>query len=107
MDILQITIDAVSDLITLGLSPLPSLAKYGLPYSIFDLAGALRLAFVLRQIREAERSKAQKLQAKLIAGGSDDVRELEEPYFVKDIATILTVIYGGEAVCGEHLCCDC
>jgi hypothetical protein len=121
LQILQITLNAISDSITLGLTPIPILARYGLPYSSFDLAGALRLAFVLRQIRDAERSKAQKQQAKLVVdsfgsnstSGSRDqdikalkassqLRELEEPYFVKDIATVLTVIYGGEAVCGKH-----
>ncbi|PVF98314.1 hypothetical protein CPB86DRAFT_758712 [Serendipita vermifera] len=103
MDLLRYTVDAISEMIDGGMAPIPILASYGLPYSIFDLTGSLRLAFVLRQIRDAERAKAIKLQEKLESEGATDVRELEEPYIVKDLVTILTVIYGGEALCSPWL----
>ncbi len=84
MDVLQTTAAAVSDLITTGLKPLPSL----LGFSIFDVAGALRLGLVLRQIREAEHNRAVKLQAKLVAE-SKEVREIEKQSLVTDIITML------------------
>jgi hypothetical protein len=99
MDLLRYTVDAISEMIDSGMAPIPILASFGLPYSIFDLAGSLRLAFVLRQLREAERAKAIKLQEKLASEGITDVKQIEEPYIVKDLVTVLTVIYGGEAIC--------
>jgi hypothetical protein len=84
MEAIETTIDAVSELITAGLKPLPSL----LGYSVFDIAGSLRLALVLRQMRDAERAKAQKIQAKLIEQ-SRNVKELEEQGLVNDIVTIM------------------
>jgi hypothetical protein len=103
MGLLQHSIHVIADLIRTGLTPLPALTRYGLPYSIFDLAGSLRLALVIRQIRELERSKAEAAQRKLIAEGSPiPARPLDEPYFIKDFVTICTVIYGGEAVCCEN-----
>jgi hypothetical protein len=122
MDTLQTTVDAVSSLITTGIKPLPSL----LGYSVFDVAGSLRLALVLRQIRDAERVKALKLQSKLTEQ-SKDARELEEQNLVTDLMTILVrstqipiierqlngsdlwyaqkvVVYGGELICCESYC---
>ncbi|KAG8833263.1 hypothetical protein FRC17_011038 [Serendipita sp. 399] len=103
MGSLQICLDAISDILTIGLAPIPALVKLGLPYSIFDLGGSLRLALVLRQIRDAERTKAQELQKTLEAEQKPVLREIEEPYLVKDLITICTVIYGGELVCSPWL----
>jgi hypothetical protein len=104
MGLLQHSIHVITDLIRTGLTPLPTLKRHGLPYSIFDLAGSLRLALVLRQIRELERSKAEAEQRKLIAEGSPiAARPLEEPYFIKDIVATCIIIYGGEAICCKNL----
>lgn len=99
MELLSHSIAIIADLISSGLQPIPALKQYGLPYSIFDLVGSLRLALVIRQIREAERAKALSQQRKLTAEGSSNIRELEESYYIKDFATVCTVIYGGEVVC--------
>jgi len=84
MDGLQKTVNAVSKLITMGLKPVPSL----LGYSPFDIAGSLRLALVLRQLRDAERIKAQKLQSKL-KGQSKNDRGLEDKSLVADLVTMM------------------
>jgi hypothetical protein len=84
MEALETTVDILSELITAGLKPLPSL----LGYSVFDIAGSLRLALVLRQIKDAERAKAQKIHAKLTEQ-SRNVKELEEQGLVNDIVTIM------------------
>lgn len=84
MDVLQIATGAVSDLITAGLRPIPSL----LGFSIFDIGGALRLGLVLRQIREAEHERAVKLQSKLVAE-SKEARELEKQGQVTHVITNL------------------
>ncbi len=105
MDVARATVDAVSDLLSTGLAPIPALTRYGIPFSLFDLVGSMRLALVLRQIRDAELAKARELQEKLKTEDPSRVREIEEPYFIKDFVTILTVIWGGELVCCEHLFC--
>ncbi|KAG8756686.1 hypothetical protein FRC14_002822 [Serendipita sp. 396] len=103
MDLLHICLDAISDILNIGLAPIPALVNLGLPYSIFDLAGSLRLALVLRQLRDAERIKAQELQKKLEDEQKPVLRDIEEPYLVKDLITIFIVIYGGELVCSPWL----
>jgi hypothetical protein len=104
MDLLQHSIHIIADLIHTGLTPLPALTRHGLPYSILDLAGSLRLALVIRQIRELEHRKAEEAQRKLIAEDSSiAARPLVRPYVIKDFVTICTVICGGEAVCCENV----
>ncbi|KIM28848.1 hypothetical protein M408DRAFT_329280 [Serendipita vermifera MAFF 305830] len=57
----------------------------------------------MRQIREAERARAVKLQSKLIAE-SKEPRELEKQSVVTDIVTTLVVVvYGGEMICSPWL----
>ena len=91
--IISTLLSSTADLITYGLTPLPYLR-----FSVFDLIGSLRLALVLRQIRESERQRG--IQEKQRGVNSKEIREIEDAGLVKDLITVWTVVYGGEMVCG-------
>lgn len=91
--IVSTLLSSTADLITYGLTPLPYLR-----FSVFDLIGSLRLALVLRQIRESERQRG--IQEKQRGVNSKEIREIEDGGLVKDLITVWTVVYGGEMVCG-------
>lgn len=75
------------------LEPTAPFTWLGYGISTLDVAAALRLCVVLRQLKEA--SRAQHLLKKA-AGEADG--DIEDPSLVKDAATTLMVVYGGEAV---------
>lgn len=79
------------------LEPLPAFVWLtGTPISAFDVAAALRLCIILRQLRESSMDR----YIEQVRKGEVDVRlkEVEEPSLVKSIATTLVVVYGGEAI---------
>lgn len=86
-------LSSTADLITYGLKPL----RY-LRFSVFDIFGSLRLALVLRQIRESERQRG--ILEKQRGVNSKETREIEDGGLVKDLITVWMVVYGGEMVCG-------
>ena len=95
--IIPTLLSSTADLITYGLTPLPYLR-----FSVFDLFGSLRLALVLRQIKESERQRG--IQEKQRGIDSKETREIEDGGLVKDLITVWLVVYGGEMVCGT--CCS-
>jgi len=94
--IIPTLLSSTADLITYGLTPLPYLC-----FSVFDLFGSLRLALVLRQIRESERQRG--ILEKQRGINSKELREIEDGGLVKDLITVWIVVYGGEMVCGTCL----
>jgi hypothetical protein len=91
--IIPTLLSSTADLITYGLTPFPYLR-----FSVFDLIGSVRLALVLRQIKESERQRG--IQEKQRGINSKETREIEDGGLVKDLITVWTVVYGGEMVCG-------
>lgn len=87
-------LDPVLSVYDYALAPVPVLAPLGVHVSALDIAGALRLALVLRQMRE--KIYKQHL-AKRGANG------LEPRSRTRDIAATLVMVYGGEAVVGMSL----
>lgn len=73
------------------LTPVPPFTWFGSTISAFDVAAALRLCIVLRQLREAA------LRVHLKTSGSEK-KAVEEKSYVKYIATTLATVYGGEAI---------
>ncbi|KAF8655805.1 hypothetical protein AX16_002890 [Volvariella volvacea WC 439] len=73
-----------------SLQPIAPFTWFGLGISSLDIVGGLRLCIILRQLRED-------LHVKHVAkkGGKETV---EDPSFMKNLATTLMVVYGGEAV---------
>jgi hypothetical protein len=92
------------------LQPIPTLSWAGAPISTLDIAGALRLALILRQQREIfYKEHLAKLSLSTSARVTDG--RLEEKYpvqivpierrsRVRDFATSLVVVFGGEAIVG-------
>ncbi|KZT24073.1 hypothetical protein NEOLEDRAFT_1163444 [Neolentinus lepideus HHB14362 ss-1] len=72
-----------------ALQPVAPFTWFGLPISTLDLAATFRLCIALRQIREGLRAKH--------AG------KVEERSFVRDAATTLLVVYGGEMIMCPYL----
>ncbi|KAH7928187.1 hypothetical protein BV22DRAFT_224626 [Leucogyrophana mollusca] len=77
------------------LTPIAPFTWFGLGVSTLDVAAAFRLCYVLKQIRENLRAEHLKQNEK--------AAPVEERSFVRDVATTLTVVYGGEAVAGPLL----
>ncbi|EJD46226.1 hypothetical protein AURDEDRAFT_103278 [Auricularia subglabra TFB-10046 SS5] len=79
---LQLVVDAYRTL----LAPSPVLESYtGARISPLDVLGALRLALIMRQLKD--------MNYKAIPSG----KKAESHSFVKDLGVLMTVVYGGEA----------
>jgi len=91
-----------------ALQPIPALAWVGAPISVLDIAGALRLALFLRQQREILYKKHQAKMALNLSwekngrSGRDTVLVVpsEQRSRVRDFATNLVLVFGGEAIVG-------
>ncbi|KAF8839888.1 hypothetical protein BDN67DRAFT_969420 [Paxillus ammoniavirescens] len=81
-----------------ALQPVAPFSWFGLQINSLDLAGAFRLCYVLRQLRENLRNEHVKQRAT-----DNKLPALEERSFTRDALAILTVVYGGEAVAGPLL----
>lgn len=77
-----------------GLQPIAPFTWFGIGINTLDVLGAFRLCIILRQIKEA-------LYAQHVR--SSGAGTVEEESYVKNVATTLTVVYGGEAMTGSFL----
>jgi hypothetical protein len=94
------------------LQPISALAWLGAPISILDIAGGLRLALILRQIREhfhrehmAKMSISMSLTNSRVKNGqlekvSVPVVPAERRSRVRNFAASLVMVFGGEAIVG-------
>lgn len=86
------------------LQPIPALSWLGAPISILDIAGALRLALILRQQREIfYKEHFAKMSSSTSARSQKDpfpVVPVERRSRVRDFATSLVMVFGGEAIVG-------
>lgn len=81
-----------------ALTPLAPFTWFGLQISSLDLVASFRLCYVLRQLRENfrdEHAKRRTTDSKLAPA--------EDRSFVRDALTVLTVVYGGEAIAAPLL----
>src|SRR6266404_2542212 len=95
-----------------ALQPLPAFAWLGAPVSAFDVVGAFRLAFSLRQVRELHyRQHISRISAtgdthedsktpseKVDNASVEELRESRSP--VRDLVATLVMVHGGEAIAG-------
>lgn len=96
-----------------ALQPISALACVGAPISALDIAGALRLALILRQLREVyykeHLSKMSSMSGQVKNARSDKdpvpVVAPEQRSRVRDFATTLVIVYSGEAVLGTLKIC--
>ena len=91
------------------LQPIPALTWVGAPISALDIAGALRLALILRQLRELfHREHLAKLSSTSVRVKNGRLEKdpvpvlppLEKRSRIRDFATNLVIVFGGEAVIG-------
>jgi hypothetical protein len=93
-----------------ALQPIPALAWVGAPISAIDIAGGLRLALILRQLRE-QLHKEHMAKISLsntnvrVNNGqlekiSDPVVPVERRSCVRNFAASLVMVFGGEAIVG-------
>ena len=92
------------------LQPIPALSWLGAPISILDIAGALRLALILRQQREIFYKEhftkmSSSTSARVMSGRSEKdpfpvVPAVERRSRVRDLAASLVMVFGGEAIVG-------
>ncbi|KAH9999097.1 hypothetical protein BJV77DRAFT_1127860, partial [Russula vinacea] len=80
----------------LTLQPITALAWVGAPISALDIAGALRLALILRQMREHFRK--EHLAKTSLASG-----RVKNEHCVRNFAASLLMVFGGEAVVAPWL----
>lgn len=96
-----------------ALQPVPLLAWLGIPFTTLDLAGAFRLAVVLRQLRELYHDQhVAKLAAtnhKTKSGGKPSAKaqraaaaddSLESRSRFREYVATLVIVHGGEAIVG-------
>jgi hypothetical protein len=92
-----------------ALRPIPALAWVGAPISTLDIAGALRLALILRQLRELfRREHLAKISSTLVRAKNGRLEKdpvpvvppVEKRSRVRDLATNLVMVFSGEAVIG-------
>jgi hypothetical protein len=88
------------------LQPIPALAWVGAPISTLDIAGALRLALILRQMRELfHKEHLAKISSSVKNGRLEKdsalvVPPVEKRSRVRDCAANLLIVFGGEAIVG-------
>ena len=78
-----------------ALTPLAPFAWFGLKISSLDVVATLRLCYVLRSLREESRNEHAKRRAT-----DSNIPPPEDRSFARDALTVLTVVYGGEAIAG-------
>jgi hypothetical protein len=85
-----------------ALQPIPALAWVGAPISALDIAGALRLALILRQVRE----HYHKEHMAKISSSNTNFRvkngkvPAERRSCIRNFAASLVMVFGGEAIVG-------
>jgi hypothetical protein len=94
-----------------ALQPIPALAWVGAPISPLDVAGGLRLALILRQVREqlhkehmdkisSSNMNVRVKNGQLERASSDPVVPAERRSCVRNFAASLLMVFSGEAIVG-------
>ncbi|KAF5379885.1 hypothetical protein D9757_007176 [Collybiopsis confluens] len=84
----------VTGIFSYALQPIAPFTWFGVPLSTLDVLAAFRLCLVLRQIREDLYRKHVKTNGRT---------SIEPRSFVRSASTVLTVIFGGEAIASPYL----
>jgi hypothetical protein len=114
---MDLLLQPVVELYRHALRPLAPFTWFGIPLSALDVAAAFRLCVVMRQLKESARAdhETKRLRARRALKGKEKARasgmwepEVEEEIiappeersFVRDAASTLLVVYGGEIMSG-------
>ena len=95
---MSFVLEAVAEFYRAILQPMqPFSGLAGMPITLLDIAACFRLCLVLRQVRELLLKKHQeRVQAQA------ETRKVEPRSFVREASATLLVVYGGEAITGQH-----
>lgn len=96
---MSLAVAPIVELYRYVLQPIAPFTWLGLSLSTLDVAATVRLCVALRQLRE--KLHRDYIVSKATSGQS--VKDLEERSFVRDAATTLIVVYGGEAVTSKSV----
>ncbi|KAI0318437.1 hypothetical protein OF83DRAFT_1116125 [Amylostereum chailletii] len=99
---MSILLSPILSLYDKALMPLPALAWTGASISPLDVAGALRLAIALRQIREMLYKEHIKTMG-VSKNARSNVSSPEPRGRARDVAATLVMVYGGEAIVSSWL----
>lgn len=116
---MSLVLAPIVELYRWGLQPVALFSWFGLQISIIDLAAAVRLCLVLRQVRQLI-AKDYKAQAAQVAAGASEKEKaavtfvgpkFEEKSLVRDLVATLIVVHGGDAIGkfnykGAHALCS-
>ena len=105
---MSLALAPIVELYRWGLQPVAPFSWFGIKISTIEVAAAIRLCLILRQVREfiAKAYKANVNQAN--AGASEKEKaavaalgpKFEEKSLVRDLVATLTVVHGGDAIGG-------
>lgn len=87
----------IVELYRYALQPMAPFTWFGLPFSLLDVAAAVRTCVALRQIKEQLRKDHV---VKKASTQSVSLQEVQERSFVRDVTATLLVVFGGEAMTG-------
>jgi hypothetical protein len=103
---MSLALAPIVELYRWGIQPVAPFSWFGIQISTIDVAAAVRLCLILRQVREhiAKAYKARVAQA--TPGAPEDEKaavaalgpKFEEKSLVRDLAATLIVVHGGDAI---------
>ena len=89
------TLEPFVSLYRYALTPLAPFSWFGFKIGSLDLFAAVRRCYVLRHLRENLRDEHAKRRAT-----DSGLAPPENRSFARDALTVLTIVYGGEAIAG-------
>lgn len=103
---MSLALAPIIDLYRWGLQPVGVFSWFGIQISTIDVAAAVRLCLILRQVRELMARAYKDQAAQVIAGASEKEKavatayapKFEEKSFVRDLMATLIVVHGGDAI---------
>ena len=105
---MSLALAPIVELYRWGLQPIAPFSWFGIQISTIEVAAAVRLCLIIRQVRELI-TKAYKAQAaQATAGASEKEKDataapgpkFEEKSFVRDLAATLIVVHAGDTIGG-------
>ena len=97
---MSLVLAPIVELYRWGLQPVAPFSWFGIPLGAIDVAAAVRLCLVLRQVREliAKTYKTEGLSEKEKVAAPAPGFKFEEKSLVRDLVATLIVVHGGDAI---------
>ena len=108
---MSLALAPIVELYRWGLQPAAPFSWFGIPISTIELAAAVRLCLILRQVRELIANAYKTHAAQATAGASEKEKtaaaalgpKFEEKSLVRDLVATLIVVHGGDAIGAQYL----